>query len=116
MIVYLIVIKNSKWHVSDHIKNPSIINGYNSGEHDFGYQCYLPHNIEIDGLTVENVKGEFYIYNNFTTSDFMDKPYPYKITENIVCRNVITDNGAILKDCANPDITSGMNIKYLDNH
>lgn len=111
-----VVIKNSKWHVAEHIQNPLIISGYNSGEHDFGYQCYLPNNIKIDGLTVENIKGELFLYNNFAASDFMDKPYPYKITENIICHNIIADNGAVLQYCANPDLTSGINIKYLDNH
>ncbi len=44
------VIRDCIWHPL--WSNRSIFAGHNDGTHDFGYQCYLPTNITIDGLTV----------------------------------------------------------------
>lgn len=107
-----VIIKNTKWHVNDRITNPAIIGGHNSGEHDFGYTCYLPQNIDIENLQVENVKGDLFIINKFADTGFKDKPYPYVMTKNIRCRNVTSDNGSVLKGCIEPDLIEGVNIIY----
>jgi len=107
-----VVIKNSTWYVTEGRVNPAIISGYNSGDHDFGYVCHLPENIDIDNLTVYNVKGEVYILNDFSPSDFKSRSYPYAMTKNIRCHNVTSDNGTSLNDCINPDLKIGINIVH----
>ena len=32
----------------------TLINGYNDGQHDFGYQCFMPETITIDGLVIDD--------------------------------------------------------------
>jgi hypothetical protein len=34
--------------------NASIIGGSNSGQHDFGYTCYMPERISIENLMINN--------------------------------------------------------------
>jgi hypothetical protein len=88
-----VIIKNSTWNVSDRITNPAIIGGYNSGDHNFGYVCHLPNSVTIENLTVENVKGNLYLYNDITPADYAEKPYPYVMTvrKNIRWHNVTPD-------------------------
>ncbi len=43
-------IKDCIWHPL--WGNRSVFAGYNNGDHDFGYDCYMPRKVVIDGLTV----------------------------------------------------------------
>ena len=45
-----IIIKNSVWKPLG--PSRSIFGGENDGMHDFGYECYMPQNVVIDGLTI----------------------------------------------------------------
>ncbi|MGM9652454.1 MAG: hypothetical protein ACI3XP_02330 [Eubacteriales bacterium] len=84
----------------------SLINGSYSGFHDFGYECYMPANITIDGLYVKDEKHSaaykgIYLLGNITsayTSEAYEKKvaaegYPYHITETITIQNFRTDTG-----------------------
>ena len=71
-----LIIRNCKFYptgVSSHI-----INAENSEDHDFGYTCYLPEKIEIDGLYVHRT-GINYLFNKVNskhTSDSYNAEYP----------------------------------------
>lgn len=55
------IIRNCKFYptgVSSHI-----IKAENSEDHDFGYTCYLPQRVDIDGLYVHRI-GISYLFNN----------------------------------------------------
>lgn len=70
-----LIIRNCKFYPSD--VDGNIINALNSETHNFGYTCYLPQNIEIDGLYVHsiginylfNVVNSNHLTNSFTGSD-----------------------------------------------
>ena len=49
----------------------NIINAENEEDHDFGYTCYLPQRIEIDGLYVNGI-GNYYIFNVVNANHLFD--------------------------------------------
>ena len=73
-----------------------LIGGNNSGQHDFGYPCYMPEKITIDGLVINdanpprNYAGPkiFAPFNNdFKSDDYVEK-FPYTITKEIGIKNL----------------------------
>ncbi len=82
-----LIIRNCRYYptgVSLHI-----INAENSEDHDFGYTCYLPQRIEIDGLYVHRI-GNNYLFNMVNSKhlfDFYDAEYPVVPPQEIIVRN-----------------------------
>lgn len=78
------IIRNCKFYptgVSMHI-----INADNSEDHDFGYTCYLPQRIEIDGLFVYR-PGINYLFNKVNEKHKDDVPYPVVTPQEIIVKN-----------------------------
>ncbi len=71
-----LIIRNCKFYptgISSHI-----INAENSEDHDFGYICYLPQRIEVDGFYVHRI-GNNYLFtkvNSKHNSDSYKAEYP----------------------------------------
>ena len=83
----------------------SVIGGSNSGQHDFGYTCYMPERITIERLHIDDSKHpEEYIgpaiFANFN-SDMRDDAYlenfPYVRTREVILRKVTTASGKPLR-------------------
>lgn len=88
----------------------SLINGYNSGQHDFGYTCYMPERITIENLHIDDSSHPpdyqgpaiFADFNPQMTDDSYVEPYPYVITKEVILRNVTTASGKPLRLSDNP--------------
>ncbi|MBQ4338033.1 MAG: hypothetical protein IJC37_01250 [Clostridia bacterium] len=82
-----LIIRNCKFYptgISTHI-----IDAENSEDHDFGYTCYLPRRIEIDGLFVHRM-GSSYLFttvNSKHNSDSYNAQYPVVPPEEITVKN-----------------------------
>ena len=83
----------------------SLIGGSNSGQHDFGYTCYMPERIKIENLHIddsnhpENYQGPA-IFSNFNpqmTDDSYREKFPYIKTSKVILRNVTTASGKALR-------------------
>ena len=83
----------------------SLIGGSYSGEHDFGYTCYMPERITIENLYIndsnhpENYQGPA-IFSNFNpqmTDDSYHEKFPYIKTREVILRNVTTASGKPLR-------------------
>ena len=83
----------------------SLFSGYNDGQHDFGYTCYMPERITIENLRIDdsslpkNSPGPF-LFTNFNvdkTSDAYQEPFPYEITKEVILKNVRTKSGKQLQ-------------------
>jgi len=84
--------------------NPSaatLIRGSYSGQHDFGYTCYMPETIIFENLVIEDGNHpEDYegpaIFGNFNR-DMLDESYiekyPYVKTKKVILKNVRTSSG-----------------------
>ncbi len=82
-----VIIRNCKFYPTD-LSN-KIINAENTEDHDFGYTCYLPQRVEIDGLYVNRI-GISYIFNMVNSKhlfDFYDAEYPVVPPEEITVKN-----------------------------
>ena len=82
-----LIIRNCKFYptgISDHI-----INAENSEDHDFGYTCYLPQRIDIDGFYVHRI-GINYLFtkvNSKHNSDSYSAEYPVVPPQEITVKN-----------------------------
>ena len=90
--------------------NASLISGSYSGQHDFGYTCYMPQRITIENLRIDDSKHpEEYqgpaIFSNFNpkmTDDSYLEKFPYVKTKEVILRNVTTTSGKTLRISENP--------------
>ena len=92
-----IVIRNCEYFPRYGAKADAVlIGGHYSGQHDFGYTCYMPEKIKIDGLVIndsnppDNYQGPkiFAVFNNDYTSETYVEKYPYMITKEIEIKNL----------------------------
>ena len=83
----------------------SLIGGSYSGQHDFGYTCYMPERITIENLKIddsnhpEDYKGPaiFANFNPKMTDDSYVEKFPYVKTREVILRNVTTASGKTLR-------------------
>jgi hypothetical protein len=104
-----VIIRNCTWVPSQGNmlgSSCSMIYGKFSGYHEFGYDCYMPENIYIDGLTVddkncgENYRG-VYLFHNITPArvdeayeeEIEKNGYPYYVTKNVFIKGFETTSG-----------------------
>ncbi|MCF0072288.1 hypothetical protein LZD49_17540 [Dyadobacter sp. CY261] len=83
----------------------SLISGSYSGQHDFGYTCYMPEKITIENLRIddsqhpENYQGPA-IFANFnpemTDASYQEK-YPYVKTREVILKGVTTVSGKAVR-------------------
>lgn len=100
----------------------TIFGGAYSGMHDFGYTCYMPERVVIDGLHIkdgnapENYAGPA-IFGNFnpknTSSDYVEK-FPYVITKEVVVKGVRSDSGKALRVSDNTHMFRNVKLTVLD--
>ncbi len=88
----------------------SLIGGSYSGQHDFGYTCYMPERILIENLNIDDsnhppdYKGPA-IFGNFNpkmTDDSYLEKFPYVITREVILRKVTIASGKTLRLSDNP--------------
>jgi hypothetical protein len=83
----------------------SLIGGSYSGQHDFGYTCYMPERITIENLRIDdsnhpdNYKGPaiFADFNPKLTNDSYVEKFPYVRTREVILRNVTITSGNTLR-------------------
>lgn len=99
-----VIIRNCRWlPACGKPSQPHLLNANNDGQHDFGYPCFMPREIRIDGLVIDDkahpkdYKGPYL----FTDPDgsapaTAKRPFPYRLTEKVTLRNVTTTSGRAL--------------------
>lgn len=83
----------------------ALINGSYSGQHDFGYTCYMPERITIENLKIDDARHPAGYRGVTVFSDFNPKrkdstyleKFPYRITKEVILRNVTTASGKALQ-------------------
>lgn len=83
----------------------SLISGSYSGQHDFGYTCYMPERIIIEGLHIDDSNHPngyegpaiFTNFNREMTSDDYREAFPYVTTKKVILKNVTTASGKPLR-------------------
>ena len=88
----------------------ALIGGSYSGQHDFGYTCYMPERITIDNLRIddshhpENYRGPaiFANFNPQMTDNSYREKFPYVLTKEVILRNITTASEKALRISDNP--------------
>ena len=96
----------------------SLINGSYSGQHDFGYTCYMPERITIENLQIDDSNHpEGYLgpsifgdFNPEMTDDSYQEKFPYVRTREVILRNVTTFSGKELRLSDNPFMFKGVKV------
>ncbi len=102
--------------------NVSLIGGSYSGQHDFGYTCYMPERITIENLKIDdsdhpaNYKGPalFADFNPDNTGESFVEKYPYVITREVILRNVTIASGKTLRISDNPFMFRNVKITVIE--
>ncbi|MFV0591443.1 MAG: hypothetical protein ACK5M7_08665 [Draconibacterium sp.] len=97
----------------------SLFGGSNSGQHNFGYTCYMPERIVIEDLTIddsnhpENYSGPaiFANFNRKMTNESYVEEFPYVITKEVILRNVTTASGKKMRVSDNLYMFKDVNVK-----
>lgn len=100
----------------------SVIGGSYSGQHDFGYTCYMPKNITIDGLRIDDSNHPdpyqgpaiFANFNHENSSDAYIEKYPFVKTTRVTLKNVTTASGKPLRVSDNTHMFKDVKIRYAD--
>ncbi len=102
-----IIIKNAR--VSPvNLSTVNIILGSTARYHDFGYTCYMPTNVIIDGLVIDNARS-VYVFSNYDSNCLSaDDDPPYVKTQNISIKN--STHEPII--CPNPYLLPDVNYTY----
>lgn len=82
-----LIIRNCRFYPT--ILSTHIINAENSEDHDFGYTCYLPQRVEIDGFYVHRI-GINYLFTEVNpkhNSDSYKAEYPVVPPKEITVKN-----------------------------
>lgn len=85
--------------------NISLIGGAYSGQHDFGYTCYMPGKITIENLKIDDSAAStdyngptiFTNFNKEITDESYKQAFPYVITKKVTLKNVTTTSGKALR-------------------
>ena len=83
----------------------SLIGGSNSGQHDFGYTCYMPYRITIENLRIDDSKlpadykgpSIFANFNPEMTDDSYTEKFPYVITREVILKTITIASGKALR-------------------
>lgn len=106
-------IKNCVWHPAG--GGRTVFRASNDGTHDFGYPCYLPAEILIDGLTVEAEGGEeiekIWLFNDWTGKPDGEVKYPMIEPRSATVKNVRGAGSVGL--CTDPERMKGTEFTVL---
>jgi len=90
------------------------IGGSNAEDFDFGYECFMPHTVYIENLTVDDSRAEegggVCLFGTFNSSHkdeeseekILREGFPYRVTERVIIKNLRTASGKKPVIAANP--------------
>lgn len=98
----------------------SLIGGSYSGQHDFGYPCYMPERITIDTLYINDTQHPdrysgsaiFANFNRRFTDDSYVEKYPYIKTKEVILKNATTASGKPLRLSDNLFMFKDVTVSY----
>jgi hypothetical protein len=90
--------------------NVSLIGGSYSGQHDFGYTCYMPEQITIENLQIDDSKNPadykgpaiFADFNPDMTDDSYVEKFPFIKTREVILSKITIASGKTLRLSDNP--------------
>ena len=113
-----VVIRNSRWiPACGAAVQPFLINASNDGQHDFGYPCFMPREVTIEGLVIDdrNHPKDYQGPYLFTDPDGAKpsaaaRPFPYRLTEQVTIRNLTTSSRLRPRTSPDADFTARVRV------
>lgn len=101
----------------------SLIGGSYSGQHDFGYTCYMPERITIDTFYIDDAQHPdnypgpaiFANFNRRFTDDSYVEKYPYIKTKEVNLKNVTSASGKPLRLSDNPFMFKDVTVRSTND-
>ena len=113
-----VVIRNCRWiPACGRPHRPELFHVRNDGTHNFGYDCFMPREIMIDGLHVDDAhhpddyQGLIYFSDPGGTPSESD--YPYTFTQKLTVRGLTTASGKPPRVSRNADVQSHVVLEEL---
>ena len=115
-----VIIRDSRWTPGcGAAVQPHLLNATNDGQHDFGYPCFMPREITIDGLVIDDrhhpkdYQGPYLFSDpNGPAAATAERPFPYQLTERVTIRNVTTASGRKLR--TSPDAEFARQVRVIE--
>lgn len=115
-----VVIRHSRWIPGCGAAiQPYLIAGSNDGQHDFGYPCFMPAKVIIDGLVIDDshppkdYAGPYLFTDpDGAPASAAARPFPYRLTEEVTIRNLTTTSGKKL--LTSPDREFNRRVRVLE--
>jgi hypothetical protein len=111
-----VVIRDCRWIPACGRKcTPNLIHVRNDGKHDFGYDCFMPREITIEGLYVddsnhpENYQG-MYLFSNPGGSQSEKAAFPYALSQKVTIRGLKTASGKEPRISPNPQLAESVTL------
>lgn len=96
---------------------PYLINVSNNGQHDFGYPCFMPRDVTIDGLVIDDQNhpkaytGPYLFTDpNGGKAGGAAQPFPYQLTERVTLRHLTTASGLGVRVSPSPELTARVHV------
>ena len=110
-----ITVKNCIWQPVT--PKATLFYANNTGDHDFGFDCHMPKNIYIDGLTVLDgsieIKYEkLYLMPVYDRNYAVGKPFKYNTAKYISVANVKTESGREFVPYEFPELYPDLTVEY----
>lgn len=115
-----VIIRNSRWITQGgQSGTPVMFGGQNDGNHDFGYRCFMPRVIKIDGLVVDDTASKFNspgftFFSESVASPGEESPFPYQLTERVEVRGLKVSSGTKPILSTNPKIAESIELIFKD--
>jgi hypothetical protein len=116
-----VVIRNSRWIPGCGVAGvqPTLLSASNDGQHDFGYPCFMPREITIDGLVIDDrnhpktYQGPFLFSDpDGKEPDTAPRSFPYRLTEQVTIRGLTTTSGR--KFQISPDAAFNRRVRVIE--
>lgn len=99
----------------------SIISGSYSGQHNFGYTCYMPEKITIENLSIDDSSHPdqylgpaiFANFNPKMRDHTYQEKFPYVKTKEVILKNLTTLSGKPIRISDNPFMFKDVKVKGL---
>ncbi|MDF7800273.1 hypothetical protein P4C99_12415 [Pontiellaceae bacterium B1224] len=116
-----LVIRNCRWiPAGGSTVTPHMIGVSNDGMHDFGYPCFMPRQILIENLIVEDshvpkdYAGMYFFSNHDAKKPEIDRPFPYQLTETLSIQGLETASGKAPRISPNPLVQKSVTVTTKD--
>jgi len=115
-----LIIRNCTFIPEGDQRSPALISGYYSGQHDFGYTCYMPEQITIENLHIDDSNPPsdyqgpviFSDFNSNMTDDSYVEQFPYVRTKQVNLNNMTTASGKGLRLSENVLFFEGVEVVW----